>query len=48
MTNEQIINKLEQIITHATDYEIDADSAIDGYHYLKNDVEKLLEELYNG
>ena len=48
MTNEKMINKLEQIITHATDYEIEADAHIDGYYYLKKDVEELLEELKNG
>lgn len=43
-----LINKLEQIITHATGYEIEADAHIDGYYYLKKDVEELLEELNNG
>ena len=45
MTNEKIINELETIITHATGYEDDADSHIDGYYYLKKDIEKLLHEL---
>ena len=31
----------------AREYEIDADSQIDGYDYLINDVEKLLEEIVN-
>jgi len=47
MTNEQIINKLEQIITHATGYEDESDAHIDGYYYLKKDVEELLKELSN-
>lgn len=40
-----VIMRLENIVTVAIDYEIDADSQIDGYDYLKWDIEKLINEL---
>lgn len=45
MTNKQIKSKLKSIIKVAREYEIDAQSQIDGYDYLINDVEKLLKEI---
>ena len=45
MTNKQIKSKLKSIIKMAREYEIDAQSQIDGYDYLINDVEKLLKEI---
>jgi len=42
-----IATKLKHIIKVAREYEIDADSQIDGYDYLINDVEKLLKEMKN-
>lgn len=47
MTNKQIKSKLKSIIKMAREYEIDAQSQIDGYDYLINDVEKLLKESTN-
>jgi len=48
MTHKNYITtKLKHIIKMAREYEIDADSQIDGYDYLINDVEKLLEEIVN-
>jgi hypothetical protein len=40
-----VATKLKHIIKVAREYEIDADSQIDGYDYLINDVEKLLKEI---
>ena len=40
-----VVTKLKYIIKMAREYEIDADSQIDGYDYLINDVEKLLKEI---
>ena len=40
-----VATKLKQIIKVAREYEIDADSQIDGYDHLINDVEKLLKEI---
>lgn len=51
MTNKQIksvATKLKAIIKVAREYEIDAQSQVDGYDYLINDVEKLLKEIQNG
>ena len=45
MTNLEIVNKLKQIVIHARDYEIDAESQKDGYDYLIKDVESFLNEL---
>ena len=48
MTNKQIksiATKLKSIIKVAKEYEIDAQSQIDGYDYLINDVENLLKEI---
>ena len=48
MTHKNYIaTKLKHIIKVAREYEIDADSQIDGYNYLINDVEKLLKEMEN-
>ena len=48
MTHKNYIaTKLKHIIKVAREYEIDADSQIDGYDYLINDVEKLLKEMEN-
>ncbi len=40
-----VVTKLKHIIKVAREYEIDAQSQIDGYNYLINDVEKLLKEI---
>ena len=45
---KSIATKLKSIIKVAKEYEIDAQSQIDGYDYLINDVEKLLKEIQNG
>ncbi len=45
MTREKIIINLRAIIMTARDYEIDAQSEVDGYDYLITDVENLLEEI---
>ena len=42
-----VVKNLQHIIKTARGYEIDADSQIDGYDYLINDVENLLEEIKN-
>ena len=44
-TKLEIVNKLKEIIVHARDYEIDAESQNDSYEFLITDVENLLEEL---
>jgi len=46
MVNKKVlIKKLKSIIKVAKEYEIDAQSQVDGYDYLINDVENLLKEL---
>tara|TARA_R110002020_G_scaffold19996_2_gene68520 strand:+ start:605 stop:751 length:147 start_codon:yes stop_codon:yes gene_type:complete len=45
MNRKKIIDNLKYIIKVARDYEIDAQSEIDGYDYLITDVENLLKEL---
>ena len=42
-----VATKLKHIIKVAREYEIDAQSQIDGYNYLIDDVEKLLKEMEN-
>jgi hypothetical protein len=42
-----VVTKLKHIIKVAREYEIDAQSQIDGYNYLIDDVEKLLKEMEN-
>tara|TARA_R100001440_G_scaffold26147_1_gene42484 strand:+ start:541 stop:705 length:165 start_codon:yes stop_codon:yes gene_type:complete len=44
---KSIATKLKSIIKVARDYEIDAQSQIDGYDYLMWDIEKLLKEIQN-
>lgn len=46
MVNKKVlIKKLKSIIKVAKEYEIDAQSQVDGYDYLINDIENLLKEL---
>jgi len=42
MTKKQLIKKLKHIIKTAKEYEIDADSHIDGYYYLMKDLKELV------
>lgn len=41
---QRVIDDLKSIIKIARDYEIDAESLIDGYDYLITDIENLLKE----
>mgnify|MGYP003131181098 FL=1 len=43
--DSKIINKLKEIIMVAREYEVDAQSQVDGYDYLITDVENLLKEI---
>jgi len=45
LRTECIINRLDSIIEIAKNYEIDADSQLDGYDYLIKDVENFASEL---
>jgi len=47
MPKQKLIKRLKEIIMVAKEYEIDAQSEIDGYDYLLADVENLLEEIKN-
>ena len=42
---DYVVARLESIVEISTQYEIDADSQIDGYDYLVKDVEEFLTEL---
>jgi len=42
---DYVVARLESIVEISTQYEIDADSQIDGYDYLVKDVEEFLNEL---
>lgn len=44
VTMQRVIDDLKSIIKIARDYEIDAESLIDGYDYLITDIENLLKE----
>lgn len=48
MPKQKLIKRLKEIIMVAREYEIDAQSQIDGYDYLIADVENLLKEIKNG
>ena len=45
MPKQELIKRLKEIIMVAREYEIDAQSQIDGYDYLIADVEDLLKEI---
>jgi len=42
---DYVVGRLEHIVEVATQYEIDADSQVDGYDYLVKDIEEFLNEL---
>ena len=42
---DYVVGRLEHIVDVATQYEIDADSQVDGYDYLVKDIEEFLNEL---
>ena len=42
---DYVVGRLEHIVKVATQYEIDADSQVDGYDYLVKDIEDFLNEL---
>ena len=47
MPKQELVKRLKEIIMVAREYEIDAQSQIDGYDYLLADVENLLKEITN-
>jgi len=42
---DYVVGRLEHIVEVATQYEIDADSVVDGFDYLNKDIEDFLNEL---
>ena len=42
---DYVLGRLEHIVEVATQYEIDADSVVDGFDYLNKDIEDFLNEL---
>ena len=42
---DYVVGRLEHIVEVATQYEIDADSVVDGFDYLNKDIEEFLNEL---
>jgi len=47
MPKQKLIKRFKESIMVAREYEIDAQSQIDGYDYLIADVENLLKEIKN-